>query len=120
MLGSLNSWNRADDAEDHRDRQAAAQFGKLDALHDLRHSDAPSMLATLVQEMRDGRQRAVEDEHVVARELHVTMFPMLANNTEGRHVDVRAQEIIQRTHQAVLRAIHGKPQINVDTTAGTA
>ncbi len=49
MLGSLNNWNAADDAEDHRDSQAAAQFGKLDALP-ICHSDAPSMLAASYRE----------------------------------------------------------------------
>ena len=60
--------------------------------------------------MRDGRQRAVEDEHVVARELPRHDVPDAGQqHGRGEHVDVRAQEIVQRTHQAVLRAIHETP-----------
>lgn len=50
---------RADDREDHRDRERALQFGQLDGLDDLPFARAVNA-GGLVQRVRDRGQRAVE------------------------------------------------------------
>ncbi len=51
---------------------------------------------------------------------HVTMFPMLANNTLGASTSMSVPRKSFNEPTRPYFAPYTKPQINVDTTAGTA